>query len=402
MKSIKMLIAALIAVTAIAANSMAISLTEYTFPTSISQDAFLSGAYNLNGTSQDSTQVGYNFSGAANYNLFYRSLPFSYQLSFSGDFYLRRATPENAAQEDGYNLNLSSRANRYFKDTGKLFGFGSNRIQYQKLSGVVGSPFSEGKKPYIDVTVGIGYGRSINATVLKQAIRMSEDFKRFGVTTGDLPDEALLKLARIIDRKSEFQATYGTVEYRKYWYNAMEDVLREANVLKEGGLGAMGVVRIQEVLDEPTGQRIYGWEVRAGAGVVLSDYQGKSGDPLATLEYDWSRPISIKTQVNNNFIVSTVFTDDSTQIYKFTEKFQVYYELSNRIHWDNTLNFEYRHPSEDNVKKYTSINLSSAFQFYIENQLTFNPSFILRRLDDGVNDAVTDWAFTGGITYRLR
>ena len=68
--------------------ALAISLTEYTFPTSTSQDAYLNGTFNLNGSSKDSTQTGYNFGGAAQYNLYYRSLPFTYQTNFNGKLLL--------------------------------------------------------------------------------------------------------------------------------------------------------------------------------------------------------------------------------------------------------------------------------------------------------------------------
>jgi hypothetical protein len=376
-------------------QAYSIDLTRYTFPKSISQEAFVNGTFNVNGTSEDSTETGYNFGGTASYDLFYRSLPFSYQLNANGNFTLSKATAEGAESEDAYDFRLKTRANKYLSDEGKIFGFGEANMEYRKLSAM-----DEADDPYVDVTAGVGYGRSINATVYKQAYRMAQDFKRFGVVTKDIPEKTLLELARIIDREGEFRSRYGTVEYRKYWYEAMEEVLKNAGVISEEGLGAIGVLRIQEVLDEPTGLRFYGWELRAGAGVVVSDFDGESGDPLLTLNFDYARPISLQLQLNNSAYYSSVFEDDP--VHKIGDIFQIYYEISNRIDWDNTLEAEYLIPTATGAENSMSLDFSSTYILYIENRLTFNPSFLLHYFDDGVNDAQTNWAVLGSISYRLK
>ena len=59
----------------------------------------------------------------------------------------------------------------------------------------------------------------------------------------------------------------------------MEKVVRESGVLSGDSLGAIGILRIQEVLDEPTAQRWHGWAVRGGVGARVKDFDGESGDP---------------------------------------------------------------------------------------------------------------------------
>ncbi|MFH1010481.1 MAG: hypothetical protein V1784_04505 [bacterium] len=376
-------------------TAFGIDLTRYKYPVSTSQEAFLNGTFNVNGTSADTMQTGYNFGGTASYDLFYRSLPFSYQINAVGGFSLSQDITEGAESQSAYSTRLTTRANRYFRETSRLFGFGAATFDYRKLA-----TQDEANDPYVDVTAGAGYGRTIDATVLKQAIRMVEDFKRFQVIKGEVPDEALLELARVIDRKSEFKSQYGAVEYRKYWYAAMEEVLRKAGVLVGDELGAMGIIRIQEVLDEPTGLRFYGWEVRAGAGMVLSDYDGEAGDPLLTVEFDWSRPVSLQLQLNNTSYMSTVFEDD--QSYRVGDVFQIYYEITNRIDWDNTLRAEYLIPTAEGVENVLALTFSSTYILYIENRLTFNPSFVFNYRDDGIDDPRSDWAILGSISYRLK
>jgi hypothetical protein len=292
-------------------------------------------------------------------------------------------------------VRVRTRANKYFSDESKLFGFGATTAEYRKLA-VQDDP----DDPYWDVSAGLGYGRTIDATVMKQAYRMSQDLKRFGVVGSDVPEATLIDLARIIDSEGEFRSQYGPVEYRKYWYEAMEEVLRNAGVLAEEGLGAMGVLRIQEVLDEATGRRYYGYEFRVGGGVVISDFSGEEGDPFLDINVDYSRPISLALQVNNNAYYSTVFQDDL--VHRIGDIFQVYYEISNSIDWDNTLTAEYLIPTRDGDDNILSVNFTSTYVLYIENQLTFNPSFVFNYLDDGVEDPSHNWQIRGSLSYRLR
>jgi hypothetical protein len=375
--------------------AQAIDLTKYTFPTSTSQEAYLNGTFSVNGTSLDTLETGYNVGGDARYDLFYRSLPLTYNLNAIGSFSLNKAQEQDAERQEAYNVRVRTRANRYFSDESKFFGFGATTAEYRKLS-----VQEDADDPYWDVSAGLGYGRSIDATVLKQAYRMAQDFQRFGVVNTEVPEAKLIALARIIDREGEFRSQYGPVEYRKYWYEAMEKVLEEAGVLAEDGLGAIGVLRIQEVLDEPTGRRYYGWELRAGGGVVISDFTGEQGDPFVDVNFDYSRPVSLQLQMNNNAYYSTVFQDDP--VHRIGDIFQIYYEISNRIDWDNTLTVELLMPTADDAENSLSLNFTSTYILYIENQLSFNPSFVFNYLDDGVEDAKSNWALRGSISYRLK
>jgi hypothetical protein len=372
-----------------------VNFTKYTFPTSTSQNAYLTGNFNLSGTNADSTQTGYNLSAVANYDLFYRSLPFSYNFNLLGNIVSAKSITEGAKSQDAYDVRATTRGNKYFSDDKDWFGFGAATFEYRKQLGV-----DTTDDPYADVSVGAGYGRTIDATVLKQAWRMQEDWKRFGVIKGDLSDDQLIALARVIDRKSEFQSKYGPVEYRKYWYEAMEQVVRDANVLTGPNLGAMGIIRIQEVLDEPTGRRITGWEARVGGGLVLHNFNGKKGDPFASAELDWSRPLSIDLQLNDNFYSRAVFATDMS--YLVGDYFQVYYEITNRIDWDNSVRAEVNIPTATGAKTDVSGNFTSSFLFYLENRLTFGPSFVVNYHDNGVDKALTNWSLLGSITYRLR
>jgi hypothetical protein len=373
----------------------AISLTDYQFPKSLSQEAYVNGIFNAIGNSVDTTEVGYSFAGSASYRLNYRSLPLSYDLGVLGNFSLAKGTDEDAESEDAFNIIATSVADKYLRDDSDLFGYGAVNAEYRKLAAQ-----DEADDPRVDVEVGAGYGRTINATVLKQAIRMNEDFRKYGVVTGDIPDASLLKLAEVIDRQSEFRSRYGSVEYRKYWFEEMEKVVRDSGVLAGQSLGAIGILRIQEVLNEPTAQRWHGWVARAGVGMQLSDFDGESGDPKVSARFDWTRPVDIRLQLTNNASFTTVLEDDP--VYNLQDIFRVDYEISNRIDWYNSAQVNYDIPTADGLESILRLNLRSDYIFYIENKLTFNPGFQFQYTDDGINDSAWNWALLGSITYRLR
>ncbi|RMH73240.1 MAG: hypothetical protein D6675_02900 [Gemmatimonadetes bacterium] len=379
----------------LAASVQAISLTDYKFPESTSQEAYLNGAFNLGGDSNEETEVGYDFRGSSSYRLDYRSLPFSYNLDILGDFNVEKDRSKDAESQDSYQLSATTTADKYFSNESSLFGYGSLFFDYQKPFGA-----DDALDPYIQIGAGIGYGRTINATVLKQAIRMNNDFKKYNVITGDMPDASLLELAAIIDKESEYRSRYGGVEYRKYWYEDMEEVVAKSGVMAGDNLGAIGIVRIQEVLDEPTAQRYHGWNVRAGIGVVLQDYAGEQGDPLLEASYNWTRPLSLALQLTNTLSLQTVFQDD--QVYNIENRFRADYEISNRIDWYNIATIGYDLQTADDVEDVLRISLNSTYIFYIENQLSFNPEFQFNYLDNGVDDAFSEWALLGSISYRLR
>lgn len=372
----------------------AISLTDYTFPESTSQQGYLNSTFNVTDRSDPNSQTGYDLTGSASYNRYFRSLPMSYNLNLLGNFNFNQGTDEEAESNDAYNLRLGTRLNKYLEDTSDVFGFGGANLEYRKLLDQ-----DDADDPFLDITIGVGYGRSIDATVLKQAMRINEDLKKFNIINGDIPDKGMLELASVIDNEDEYRSKYGVVEYKKYWYEDMEKILRQNEILTHDALGAMGIVRIQEILDEPTGLRFYGWEVRAGLGLIISDFSGEEGDPLLSLEFDWARPVSTKLQLNNKAFARTVFTDDQT--YTLSEQFQIYYEFSNKIDWDNTFRINYDILTAEDSENILNLNFNSTYILYIANQLTFNPGLNYSYLDDGVDDAKWNWALLGSISYRF-
>jgi hypothetical protein len=63
---------------------------------------------------------------------------------------------------------------------------------------------------------------------------------------------------------------------------------------------------------------------------------------------------------------------------------------------------EYKMPTAKGAQNTLWLNVTSTYILYIENQLTFNPSFVFNYYDDGVGDANSNWVLRGSISYRLK
>ena len=113
-------------------------------------------------------------------------------------------------------------------------------------------------RPSVDLTIGVGYGRSINATALAKAVRIEDFFLAEGLIFEQLPKETMIELGHIIERSSEYEDVNGT-RYENYWFEDMENAIGKSRILGES-LGAIGILRMREVLfQERINDRFYGW-----------------------------------------------------------------------------------------------------------------------------------------------
>ncbi|KPJ61200.1 MAG: hypothetical protein AMJ46_02515 [Latescibacteria bacterium DG_63] len=379
---------------------LGISLMDYQFPESSYQELYLDAALSQANSSGDSIQISYSGLTRIDGKVVYRSLPFEYAITGYGSFNFERGAVEGQDAESAYDLYTSIIGKKYLENfhDGKLFGFGEASGHYRKLMAA-----DEADDPRVEVLAGAGYGRVIDATVLARAIRINEDLKKFKIIDMDIPDDALIEMAQVIEKEDEFRAKHGPIEYKKYYYDAVVKVLRDAGVLKQEVLPPMGVIRIEEILDpakEPMSVREHGWVVRAGVGALVSDYDGEAGDPYLKATGEYTRPLGIRFQFSDKLEYATVFEDDPT--HNISNTLAYTYELSNRIDWYNTWNLAFQHPTADGLDDTINNNLSSTFRFYIANLWDLAATFTFTHSKYGDEDADWNQGLSILIRYRLR
>jgi hypothetical protein len=368
-------LAVLVLLSAIA-GAQNVSITDYRVPVSSAKS--LNARLDYNYATKGDTTIADVGTVRLVYKQFYSSLPFSWSIDASG-------AATRLEDETSHNTNLDTSVNKYLSDDSDFFG-------YARLTASHDEGF---KQIQSNGSIGVGYGRFIAATAFYKAIRIDQFLLKEGVISGHLSKADLIKLGNIIEREGEFQDEHGSA-YRPYWYEAMEKVIRDSGKLKGDTLGAMGVLRMDEVLfQEVIHDRYYGWDVRAGVGheITTSD----KSDPQGSLEaaFSFAYPMGLKSQINHRTDYNTPF-DNAGEAFEITSITDYIYEVSNRIDFIGSYQLQYdkASPDEDGVDGH-SIGLG--FIFYIENQVNVSVTSQLSKVGDG------DW-FTNtsvSIGYRV-
>ena len=359
--------------TSVAAQN--VSITDYRVPVSEakSMNASLNYYYASVG---DSTAADVGTVGLV-YKQFYSSLPLAWRVDFNG-------SGSKVDDETSHSTNFSTSVNKYLSDDKDVFGY----------AGLTASHVEGYKQIASRGSVGVGYGRFIAATTFAQAIRIDQFLLKEGVITGHLNKEALIKLGNVIERQGEFEDLHGSA-YKPYWYEEMEQIISGSGKLSGDTLGAMGILRMEEVLFQETiHDRYYGWDVRVGVGHEITTFD--KSDPQGSVEggVSFSYPLALTSQVNHRTDYSTPF-DDMGGAYTILSTTDYIYELSNRIDFISGYQLQVEKAGDqDAVNNHA---LRTGFIFYIENQI----NLVVNGQLDKTGDAEWNKSVNASIGYRI-
>ena len=353
-----------------------VSITDYKVPVSQAKSLLLNADYNYSAVGD--SMVANIGNGRVLYKHFYSSLPFSWNIDFD-------ASGSKLDDETRHSAYLTTGVNKYLSDQSNFFGFG--RLQASHIKG-----FAQAQSR---VSVGAGYGRFISATAFAKAIRIDNFLLKEKVITSHLDKETLIKLGNIIEREAEFRDRYGAT-YEPKWYEAMEEVIKASGKMEGETLGAMGILRIKEVLFfETIHDRFYGWDIRAGVGYDITTSDKSETDPSAEAAFSFSYPMSLSTQINHRTQYNTNFGDLGNE-YTIVSATDYIYELSNRIDFMGGYQVQSVKPLAD-VDAINSHAIRASFIFYIENQINLVTNYQM----DKTGDLEWNKSFVVTLGYRV-
>jgi len=387
-----------VTVAILSTSASALKIEDYKIIEGTYQDAYLNGSLTVEGGNQD--QTSYSSHVDAKGRVIQNSAPFSWQANgiVSGDW--SRGANDGDKSLKSYNASVTTRFDKYLYNDDTWFYYGSGDLGYRKQV-----TSDDADDPYLKIGAGMGYGRMYDATALAKALRVVEDLVKYKIITNTPSDSAMIELARIIDLEDEYRSKYGAREYKKYWYEDMEKILKKSGVLQKESLGAFGIVRINEIFSyEKIGGRFHGWKVRGGLGRILSNYDGKSENTTADIEFEYGKPYGYSSQFTERALFSKILENDSAINFQFNNKMTYTYELSDKIDWDNS--WILSHDNYDKGDDVTTNTLSTGFNYYLPNELVFNITLSLSKTDgtNGQSVETPDWdtKLYTGLTYRLR
>ena len=364
-----------------------VSVTDYEVPVSAADRLLIDFAMNHATTGSDATTSKGNIGGI--YKRFYDSLPFGYSIDING-FGSADKNIGTDEYETSYQVDGDAGIKKYLMENSALLRdtFGSVRAS--------SNMHRQYDRPASAVTVGMGYGRFIEATALAKAVRIEAFLIKEGELSGHLPKASILEISKIINREGEYRDKYGEV-YKKEWYKDMEAVMRESNLLTEGGLDAIGILRIEEVLErEAIADRFYGWDATLGSKFDITTPYEDQDRPIANLDVtaSYARPIAWQWQISERISMNTPF-DSFGSAYALSLSSDISYELSNRI--DLRLRHLFRLSKPEGGDAENNQALGVSFIYYIEN----NMNLVVTEQIEIVPDEDIASNFTVLLNYRV-
>ena len=364
-----------------------VSVTDYQVPVSAADRLLIDFSMNHATSGSDALTSKGNIGGI--YKRFYDSLPFGYSIDIIGS-----GLVDKNIVTDEYNTNYQVNG-----DAGVKKYLMQNSVALKDLFGSVrasSNMLKDYDQPASSLTVGVGYGRFIEATDLAKAVRIEEFLIKEGELSDHLPKETILEISKIINREGEYRDKYGET-YEKEWYKDMETVMRESNLLKEGGLDAIGILRIEEVLErEDIADRFYGWDVTLGSRFDITlPFTGQDRSPAnLDVSASYARPIAWRWQVSERISMNTPFDNFGTA-FSSSLSSDISYELSNRI--DVRLRHLLRLEKLEADDAKISHSLGASFIYYIENNLNLVVTEQITKAPE--QDIISD--FTVVLNYRV-
>ena len=366
-----------------------VSVSDYEVPISRA-DILRIDAFSFNYVTEGEDPVVQKGDLTVVYKKFHESQPYAYSIDLNGGTSFNK---DNINDKWTGNLlpQLKTNFKKYRTKTGNLFYSWSTDSRHDVFWGT-GRSFD---RPAVDMTLGVGIGRFINATALRKAVRIEEFFLDEGIISEYLPKEMMIEFAHIIERESEYKEIHGN-RYQNYWF---EDMLAE--IEKSGkvhGEIGYGLLRMQEVLfRERINDRFYGWDATAGVQFeVLTPFEGEERRaPGMSFNFRYSRPLSWSTQINTDMKADTPFSGDFGRVYNISQDTDFIYEITNKVSFTTFHTFRITKRSGMDARLSTSISI--AFNFFIENKINL-----------GISESITTvegepfrQSFNVGLGYRI-
>ena len=369
------------------------AVIDYQEATSSYQDAYVAGQFNTDSGNQE--QTSYDLNVTLDYEQVFSSPDRNTKVDFLGTGSSSRGASEGDDDESDYQALGSITSDKYFApSSNSTFYYGKGEVGLQKGQ----------EDPFTKITAGLGYGRVINVTPMARAIRVIQELRERGTLTGDLSNDVYQAVAVVIAKEDEYRSEYGSADYEQYWIEGIENALKASGMVEGGGdLGARAILKSYDVLvNERISTRKSGWLVRAGLGVVITDYDGDAGKPALEIGAEYHLPIGNTTQFSNEAIF-TATIDDGDNGYILNNGMSLTHELTDRVDWENGWVFNYA--AYDDANDLITNTVSSVFRYYLSNQLDLSLIAQVVNLEDDVDDnGNDDWdkSLTMGITYRLK
>lgn len=359
-----------------------VNLRDYKEATSAYEDAYVNAKLNIQDGNQD--QASYSADVKVDYARVVSTPDSNTTVKFSGDTSRNRGSDDNSKAKNNYNGLGSVVYDGYINpQESDLFWYGGGEVRIKKGA----------DDPFTKLSGGVGYGRVVNATPMAKTNRLIAALVERGLIDGAPSADVHHKIANIIDREMEYRSKFGAADYKQSWIQDIEAALGVE-------LDARGIIKVYDVLNyERISTRKYGWLVRAGVGVVITDFDGEKGKPLLEAVAEYHNPVSNSAQFSNITTFETVLDDDNDS-YNLSNDMSYSYELSDRIDWLNSWKLSYVNNSAKGLDDPIVNTFSSTYRYYVSNSITADVT--ASAIKTNIKGSDVDTSLTMSLNYRLK
>lgn len=152
--------------------------------------------------------------------------------------------------------------------------------------------------PGLRVSAGLGYGRFKDVTALSKALKIQERLLGLKALSAPLPATVIFELADTIGRRGEFSDLASLVQ-------RLEEIIEATGFVPQEQLGAVALLRIEEIVTETADEKLCGWELRVGLGYELLDPQGGARDWLTLASFEYALAPAPRSQFKSSLRFSS-------------------------------------------------------------------------------------------------
>lgn len=346
-----------------------LSLCDYTIPETTYQNLDLDFNYHFYDDPAVNDEGNISRGNAfGNYNFIYSNPNYSLNMDSNASFSVSQ-------DELTYDATGGARYNAYLTET-NLFGFGGFRAN-------TSSSFSEDFG--LKILTGSGFGRFKNVTPLIKAVMIRNILERRRTVTDDMSSEFVKEIAQVIGRIGPEKSLDDAV-------TEITELIETNDELGADDFDAVDVLRIREIAQDGTEQRLCGWEIRAGLGYEVMDPEGEPRDFVVNSAVRFARPFTTNSQLTMGMDFTSPF--ELTETYTINGQLSYNYQLLRNV----DTRFQYSLLYQQGTSLYYNHNFSTVAEIQIRRDLS--SSLVFNLTDNSEYEEMTK-EVTVGLSFSL-
>jgi len=266
---------ALLALSSLCSLGATVPLCDYRSPLTDLSDLTLSFSYryvnNPYGISDLDESAG-RF--GADYVRLFDSPEYGYDITMQSDIEIAKDDVSN------YAIVADGDYKRYFASAENYFAYAGGSARSSSSFQALGLSFD----------LGIGYGRFTDVTPLATAVRIDEYLVRRGSLSDHLHPVDLQILAREIGSASSYESLADLLA-------VVQETIESTGLAGIGGLDALDISEMTNLIQEEGFSRYCGWNVQAGLGYELLDPSGGERDLIVASSFNYAFTTTPRTQL---------------------------------------------------------------------------------------------------------